>query len=138
MPQLTIEVEGMMCAHCVAAVDAALKEVPGVTVTGVRLGSATLSYDPALANGFASAEDIAAGRISQIWDLFAATGGMPLSILRGENSDLLSAATVAEMQLRNPGLEATVIARRGHAPFLDEPGSKAAIQRWLKRVDANA
>ena len=50
MPQLTIEVEGMMCAHCVAAVDAALKEVPGVTVTGVRLGSATLSYDPALAN----------------------------------------------------------------------------------------
>ena len=101
-------------------------------------GLPKMDYDPALANGFASAEDIAAGRISQIWDLFAATGGMPLSILRGENSDLLSAATVAEMQLRNPGLEATVIARRGHAPFLDEPGSKAAIQRWLKRVDANA
>ncbi|MEP7346818.1 MAG: cation transporter [Gemmatimonadaceae bacterium] len=50
MPQLTLEVEGMSCAHCVRAVDEALKEVPGVIVTEVRVGSATVSYDPALAD----------------------------------------------------------------------------------------
>ena len=49
MSQLTLDVEGMSCNHCVAAVDEALREVPGVTVTEVRIGSATVSYDPALA-----------------------------------------------------------------------------------------
>ena len=50
MTQLTLDVEGMSCSHCVAAVDEALKEVPGVIVTDVRIGSATVNYDPALAN----------------------------------------------------------------------------------------
>jgi copper chaperone CopZ len=50
MPRLTLEVDGMICAHCVTAVDTALKEVPGVTVTAVRLGSVTVNYDAALAN----------------------------------------------------------------------------------------
>ena len=72
MLQLKLEVEGMSCAHCVTAVDAALKEVPGVSVTAVRLGSATLSYDPALANvealldavsdaGYSASEAVSAG-----------------------------------------------------------------------------
>jgi copper chaperone len=49
MTRLTLDVEGMSCNHCVAAVDEALKEVPGVTTTEVRIGSATVDYDPALA-----------------------------------------------------------------------------------------
>jgi pimeloyl-ACP methyl ester carboxylesterase len=101
-------------------------------------GLPKMNCDPALLSNFASVEDIEAGRIPQLWELFAATSEMPISILRGEHSDLLSAATVAEMQNRSPDLDATTVRKRGHAPFLDEPESKSAIQRWLERVDALA
>lgn len=37
----------MSCAHCVHAVTSALADLPGVTVTGVSIGSAEVSYDPA-------------------------------------------------------------------------------------------
>ena len=99
-------------------------------------GLPRMDHDPALLNNFASADDIAEGRIPELWELFAATSEIPTAILRGQNSDLLSASTVADMQARNPGLDATTIANRGHAPFLDEPESIAAIHRWLARVDA--
>ncbi len=41
-------IEGMGCAHCVKAVREALVGVPGLRVEDVQLGSATVSYDPAL------------------------------------------------------------------------------------------
>ncbi len=94
-------------------------------------------YDPAIAQNFASVDDIATGRVPKLWELFSATTGMPVSVLRGAASDILSVETVAEMKRRNPDLDATTVAGRGHAPFLDEPESRDAITRWLARVDAN-
>jgi copper chaperone len=47
MERLTMKVEGMSCGHCVHAVTNALKNVEGVTVETVAIGSATVSYDPA-------------------------------------------------------------------------------------------
>jgi copper chaperone CopZ len=47
MEQVTLEVQGMSCAHCVRAVDAALKAVDGVQVERVAIGTATVAYDPA-------------------------------------------------------------------------------------------
>jgi copper chaperone CopZ len=41
-------IEGMGCAHCVNAVREALAGVPNVRVEDVQVGSATVSYDPAL------------------------------------------------------------------------------------------
>ena len=93
-------------------------------------------YDPALALTFPSVEDIAAGRIANLWELFASTEGLPVSVVRGEHSDLLSPATVEAMKQKNAGLDATVIPDRGHAPFLDEAPAMEAIMRWLARVDA--
>jgi pimeloyl-ACP methyl ester carboxylesterase len=95
-----------------------------------------LDYDTALARTFPSVDDITAGRVPSLWEPFATIGDMPISVLRGQNSDLLSATTVREMQVRNPSIDATVVPNRGHAPFLDEPESKASIARWLARVDA--
>jgi pimeloyl-ACP methyl ester carboxylesterase len=99
-------------------------------------GLPKLNYDPRLALNFPSVDDIAEGRIQPLWELFAAAQNIPVAILRGENSDLLSAATVTEMQNQNPSLDATTVGNRGHAPFLNEPESQAAIVRWLARVDA--
>ncbi|MEJ7813440.1 MAG: heavy-metal-associated domain-containing protein [Gemmatimonadaceae bacterium] len=49
MEQITIPVSGMSCGHCVKAVGDALRQVAGVAVEGVTIGSATVSYDPAVA-----------------------------------------------------------------------------------------
>jgi copper chaperone len=46
MERLKMDVEGMSCGHCVHAVTKALKELDGVAVESVAVGSATVSYDP--------------------------------------------------------------------------------------------
>ena len=46
MKKLELEIEGMSCGHCVAAVSEALKELPGVNVENVRIGAAQLTYEP--------------------------------------------------------------------------------------------
>ena len=46
MEQTTIAIEGMSCGHCVAAVKDALEGLDGVDVREVKVGSATVAYDP--------------------------------------------------------------------------------------------
>lgn len=47
MQQLTLEIGGMSCGHCVKAVNTALATIDGVTIEQVAIGSATLTFDPA-------------------------------------------------------------------------------------------
>ena len=47
MSKLELEIEGMSCGHCVAAVSEALKELPGVNVDRVTIGAAEVSYESA-------------------------------------------------------------------------------------------
>ena len=46
MNKLELEIDGMSCSHCVAAVTEALGELPGVDVEQVRIGSAQVAYQP--------------------------------------------------------------------------------------------
>jgi len=46
MNKLELEIQGMSCGHCVAAVSEALGELEGVDVEAVRIGSAKLNYRP--------------------------------------------------------------------------------------------
>jgi copper ion binding protein len=55
MNKIELEIEGMSCEHCVAAVSEALGELPGVSVDEVRVGGANMRYDP----GQVSPEQIA-------------------------------------------------------------------------------
>ena len=77
---------------------------------------------------------LAYGRL--LWTFFDALSGLPVTVLRGEHSDLLGERTVEEMRRRHPSLEAVNVKDRGHIPLLTEPESVAAIDRWLARVDA--
>ncbi|MDT8344430.1 MAG: alpha/beta hydrolase [Thermohalobaculum sp.] len=90
-------------------------------------GRPALDYDPRLRESVEAA--IAAGP-ADLWPLFDAIE-VPILVLRGANSDLLSAATLAQMQARKPGLIAVTVPDRGHVPFLDEPVAVAAIDAFL-------
>ena len=70
-----------------------------------------------------------------LWPAIAAFRGMPTVILRGELSDLLSAATAQRMAVEiGADAELVTVPDVGHTPVLDEPSSIAAIDRLLSRV----
>jgi pimeloyl-ACP methyl ester carboxylesterase len=68
-----------------------------------------------------------------LWPLWAGVVAqrVPALALRGELSDLFSAATVERMRREMPGLRAVTVANRGHVPLLDEPEALAAIDAFL-------
>lgn len=88
----------------------------------------TLTYDPKLRDAVL---DSGAQPAPDLWPLFEALSGLPLMALRGANSDLLSTETFAEMKRRRPDMIAVEVPDRGHIPFLDEPESLNALERWL-------
>lgn len=87
-----------------------------------------IRYDPALRDSFLAAFN---GPATDLWPLFDACAGLPLALIRGANSDLLSPGTVAEMARRRPDMIRAEVADRAHVPFLDEPESLDALRRWL-------
>lgn len=87
-----------------------------------------INYDPALREAFLAA--VAAPEVD-LWPLFDACAGLPLALVRGANSGLLSRATAEEMARRRPDMILADVPDRGHTPFLDEPEALAAIRRWL-------
>lgn len=98
-------------------------------------GRVGLSYDPALRQAFDAAMAQPAG---DAWPLFEACTGLPLALIRGANSDVLSAATAAEMRARRPDMVFADVPDRGHIPFLDEAAALSAISDWLDRIDPGA
>lgn len=46
MERVTLTIDGMSCSHCVGAVTRALEQLEGVRVDEVKIGSASVSYDP--------------------------------------------------------------------------------------------
>jgi pimeloyl-ACP methyl ester carboxylesterase len=96
------------------------------TADGLRL-----RYDPALREAFLKAFD---GPPVDLWPLFDALAGLPLALIRGANSDLLTPETVAEMRARRPDMSYAEVPDRAHIPFLDEPEAVALIRAFLKNL----
>ena len=63
------------------------------------------------------------------------SGSAPVCVsildLRGGLSTLLSEESFAEMQRRAPNADAVTVADAGHAPTLDEPEVRSAIEALL-------
>lgn len=98
-------------------------------------GGVGLTYDPALRDVVQAA---LAAPPADLWPLFEACEGLPLALIHGAASDVLSRATAEEMARRRPDMLVVELAGRGHVPFLDEPEAVACIQAWLERVRAYA
>lgn len=69
-----------------------------------------------------------------LWQTFESLGSLPILTLRGELSDLLTQATVSHMQQRHPTMNAVLVPNRGHAPTLNEPASRTAIDHFLEQL----
>ncbi len=83
----------------------------------MRNSELVLSYDVNLARALA---DVDIERpLPPLWNEFNALVRVPLLVIRGANSDILSAATVAEMQARHPGMQLIEVPDQGHVPLLE-------------------
>lgn len=91
-----------------------------------------LPYDPELRIALDAA---LAAPATDAWPLFDACAGLPLALIRGANSDVLSARTAAEMCRRRPDMCFVEVPQRGHVPFLDEPEALACLYRWIERME---
>lgn len=91
-------------------------------------GRISFDYDMKIAEPFAIADNAVP---PDLWPAYAALDACPLLVLRGELSDLLSEATVAEMKRHTPDGKFVTVPGVGHAPMLDEPAALTAIDRFL-------
>ncbi len=96
-------------------------------------GRPAAAYDPNV--GKALSEIDIAKPVPAMWEHFELLLQVPLMVLRGENSDLLSAATVQEMQARHPAMTPVLIRNEGHAPLLMDRFSHRLIGDFLLEAD---
>ena len=97
-----------------------------VTETGLKI-----NYDPKLRDAVIEA---GAQPLPDLWPLFEALDGLPLALIRGANSDLLSTSTAAEMRRRRPDMIFADVPDRGHIPFLDEPEAVEVLRKFVRSL----
>jgi len=91
-------------------------------------GRIVFDYDMAIAEPFAKPGNAAP---PNLWLAFEALAGVPMLLVRGGLSDLISPDTVKQMGARNPKMTTITVPDAGHAPTLDEPEVRAAILALL-------
>ena len=74
--------------------------------------------------------------VPPMWREFDALGRVPMMVIRGANSDLLSQETVAAMAARRNALENVIVPDQGHAPLLTAPDLIARIAAFVASCEA--
>jgi pimeloyl-ACP methyl ester carboxylesterase len=90
-------------------------------------------YDPKLAETLAAFNP--AQPVPTLWPQFDALAGVPVMVIRGANSDILSATTVGAMAARRPDMVVLEVADEGHVPALDHAATVEPIVAFLRRCD---
>ncbi len=115
-PRLTKDEAGVLARQL-------FNEVEGRPVPG---------YDAAIAKSLT----LPSGPMPALWKQFGALAHVPVLVLRGGTSDLLTEASVAEMAVRHPNLVHHTVPDQGHAPLLRDAPTIAVVADFLSRADA--
>ncbi len=99
-------------------------------------GRISFDYDMAIGDAFREAEDEGGAPAANLWLAFDSLAQAPLTLVRGELSNLLSEGTVRQMQARHGAMDVISVPNTGHAPTLEEPESVAGIDALLAKIKA--
>jgi pimeloyl-ACP methyl ester carboxylesterase len=94
-------------------------------------GSLKVRYDPKLAlvlKGISATQSL-----PPLWKEFEALALVPAMLIRGVNSDILSAETVEAMRVRRPDMTVLEVPDQGHAPLLAEREVISAICTFVEK-----
>jgi len=98
-----------------------------------RDGRLVATYDPTLAHNIAAVDT--SRPAPDLWQQFDALAGVPLMLIRGVNTDLLSSETVTAMRERRPDLHVMEVPGQGHTPLLTEDEIIARIGQFAALCD---
>ena len=90
------------------------------------------TYDTNLTKALAEID--AERPLPPMWAQFDGLADVPVMVIRGANSDILSTATVAAMQARR-SIEAIEVPDQGHTPLLIEPEIINRISAFVSRCE---
>ena len=96
-------------------------------------GTVKFAYDPAISEGMDEQDTTAVP--PDLWAMYDLLASIPIAVVRGEKSDILSALTVSQMgKCHNGKFMHTQVRGRGHAPLLNEPEAVALIEEFLAGI----
>jgi pimeloyl-ACP methyl ester carboxylesterase len=90
-------------------------------------------YDPKLAHVLREVD--IERPLPPLWKEFDSLAHVPLLIIRGANSDLLSPATVEAMRARRAQCETLVVPDQGHAPLLTDHATISRIGAFVRTCE---
>jgi pimeloyl-ACP methyl ester carboxylesterase len=94
-------------------------------------GRPTRGYDRKLARCLSVLD----GPMPALWPQFEALKRVPVLVVRGANSDILSEKTVEEMRRRHPRLASITVPLEGHAPLLRDAPTISTISSFFVKTD---
>jgi pimeloyl-ACP methyl ester carboxylesterase len=101
-----------------------------------QAGKLVLTYDPALAQTLADFD--IEHPLPPLWNEFEALAHVPVVVIRGARSDILSAVTLNAMRARHPRLESIEVPDQGHVPLLEGAELIGRINSFVLRCERTA
>lgn len=111
-----------------ALTDAQWRHLTIHTMRPAADGGFEMAYDPGIAEPFRRA--MGQGEDVQLWPIYDAVG-CPTLVLRGAQSDLLTAGTAEQMAARGPKARVVEVAGVGHAPVLMDAAQIGIVRDFL-------
>jgi pimeloyl-ACP methyl ester carboxylesterase len=96
-------------------------------------GALVPTYDAQIATTITDFDD--SRPPSPIWNEFDALAQVPVLVIRGANSDILSVATVNAMREHHPGLDYIEVPDQGHVPLLEGDELFERIRALIAKCD---